>query len=115
MNPATVRRIISHEARTLRLPIGAACACGESDPVVLLASDPPLCFDCNARASGRSVIEHHHVGGKPCPIVAPVTRNVHARLTLVQQLTWRALGAAPASPEAIVIDLLALSVFGDEA
>jgi len=111
----SARRIVAHECRMLRLPEEAACtACGETDPVVLRAGEPVVCFNCNAASAGHLVIERHHIGGRPSPITAPVSRNVHARLTLVQQLTWEPLGAAPASPEAILIDLLALRALGDE-
>jgi hypothetical protein len=111
----SARRIVAHEARMLSLPPDAACSsCGEVDPVVLIAGEQVLCFDCSALSAGRSIIEHHHVGGRPSPIVSPVTRNVHARLTLVQQLTWQALDALPAGPEAILIDLLALQALGEK-
>jgi hypothetical protein len=111
----SARRIVAHEARVLKLPPDAKCEhCGETDLVVLRGGDPVMCFDCAAISEGRSVIEHHHVGGRPSPIVAPVSRNVHARLTLIQDLTWRALGALPGSPEVILIDLLALQALGGE-
>jgi hypothetical protein len=111
----SARRIVAHEARVSKLPPDARCDhCGEIDPVVLRAGDPVLCFDCAATSEGRSVIEYHHVGGRPSPVVAPVTRNTHARLTLIQDLTWRALGALPGSPEAILIDLLALRALQGE-
>lgn len=112
----SARRITAFEARVARLDVDARCIrCGTEDPAVLIpGSDPPRCFDHNAEHSGRSVVELHHVGGRPSPITAPVTRNVHARLTLVQDLTWRALSARAASPEAILIDLLALRALGGE-
>lgn len=112
----SARRIVAHEARVARLPVDARCVdCETEDPAILApGSDPVRCFDHNAEAAGRSVIEHHHVGGRPSPIVAPVTRNTHARLTLIQDLTWRPLGALPGSPEAVLIDLLALRALGGE-
>jgi hypothetical protein len=102
--------IAAAERRSARHPEGSACAdCGSVFSVWFAAgSDPVLCLECLARRQGRPTTEEHAVGGKPSPIVVAVGVNLHRLLSLTQDLTWRALGLAPGSPFAIIIDLLAL-------
>ncbi len=112
----SARRIIAEEARVARLPVGARCHdCETEDLVVLVPGSRPVrCYRDLAAAEGRPTTELHHVGAVPSPIAVLLDANLHRRLSLVQDLTWRALGARPASPEAILIDLLALRALGGE-
>jgi hypothetical protein len=111
-------RIVAEEARIATLPIGARCQdCETEDLTVLVPSSAPVrCYRDLAAAEGRPTMELHHVGGVPSPITVLVDANLHRRLSLLQALTWRALGAKAASPEAILIDLLALrALVGEKA
>jgi len=102
--------IVAAERRSSRHPPGAACADCKTILSLWLVegSDPVLCTECLARRGGRPTTEEHALGGRPSPVVVMIGLNLHRLLSLVQDVTWRALGVAPGSPIAIVIDLIAL-------
>lgn len=106
----SLKVIVAAERRSARHPIGAACVdCGTAFPLLLVeGSDHVVCVECLARREDRPTAEQHALGGLPSPIVVEVPIKLHTLLSLVQDLTWRALGVTPGSPQAILIDLLAL-------
>jgi len=111
----SARRIVAEEARIATFPVGARCQdCQTEDLTVLVSSHPVRCYRHLAAAEGRSTTEVHHLGAIPSPLTVIVDANLHRRLSLLQDLTWRPLGAKAASPEAILIDLLALRALQGE-
>ncbi len=106
--------IIASERHSSRHPIGAECVdCGTTFPVWLVADSDLLCCECLARREGRAPVELHALGGLTSPIVVEVGANLHRLLSLAQDLTWRAAGIAPGSPEAIATDLVAFLALKD--
>lgn len=71
--------------RAALLPPNAHCeVCGESDPVVLVASDVRqiLCADHHAIANGQEPLEGHHFAGRANDSrTILVSSNMHRRLT----------------------------------
>ena len=66
--------------------------CGETDPIVLDASNVYriLCMDHSAIRQGRSPIEEHHVAGRRYSAVTIyVPANLHERLTAMQRIRAR--------------------------
>lgn len=87
---------------------GACCAfCGTRDPVVLVFRSRPLaCRGCRLERRIARRLELHHLGGRPSSLTVEVDVNVHAWLSLYQQV-W--LGRVePGSPAAVLCDVLAL-------
>jgi len=117
MNPATLRALLAGERRRADAEFCIDCperSLDRIDPVVLVVgSRPSRCYWHSELAAGRSGLQLHHMGGKPSPLTLLVNANTHRRLSLLQDLTWRAAGIEPGSPEAILIDSLALVALGD--
>ena len=106
----SLRAIIASERRSSRHPEGASCVDCTTPLTVLfvVGSDPTICIECLARQQGRPTTEQHALGGLPSPLVVEIGLNLHALCTLAAEMTWRAWGFAPGSPEATFVDLLAL-------
>jgi hypothetical protein len=63
--------------------------CGETEPAALAATDGEVvCYECTAAASGRPVVEQHHIAGRHNdPTTAPLPGNAH-RLVSDEQRAW---------------------------
>jgi len=93
----------------MSLPLNASCSrCGDTEPLHLSRRMKRiLCRNCAAAVSGRRDFEEHHLGGRPSPIpTVPITPNLHARLTLLQEF-WK-YTHAPGSVYAVAFDAGAL-------
>jgi len=93
----------------MSLPFNASCKeCGDVDPLHLERRKRPiLCRDCDAVASGKRRYEEHHLGRRPSPVrTVPITPNLHADLTHLQEL-WR-YTHTPGSVYAVAFDAGAL-------
>jgi hypothetical protein len=93
-----------------RFPEHARCAdCGASNPLLLCPSGRLLrCYQCRLKHRGLSVLELHHLGGRPSTMTATVPANPHRLLTPLQEL-WRDV-AEPGSRQAQMFDLVLLRV-----
>lgn len=106
MSPKARFAMVRNRIR-LELPEGAVCSdCGDPEPLHLkYRRDEVRCHDCTARKTERSVVEEHHLGGRPSLIsTQPVTANDHTILSLLQSCFWRG-SHQPGSAYALGFDL----------
>lgn len=74
-----------------RVGVGARCEeCGESRPEALITgSNPKICFECQRRKQGRSVMDAHHVAAEAnSPVTIPVPVNDHRAELSERQNDW---------------------------
>ena len=72
--------LIEQEARldfrSRLFPPGATCACGISDPCLLiLRRMPAICYECNLLRRTHSRYELHHIGGHEARIAVLIRGN----------------------------------------
>ena len=59
-------------------PLDAACACGVTNPwLLVLARRPIRCYECRRRDCGQNPFEEHHIGGRASNLVVLVGANRH--------------------------------------
>ena len=64
--------------RARMFPPGAACSCGVTNPLLLVAGRrPAICYECTLLTRGRSRYELHHVGGADSWLVVRLPANRH--------------------------------------
>ena len=102
--------LIWNRAR-MRLPLGASCErCAAWNPLVLIESQPSLCYRCELKARGLSGHEDHHIGGRPSPFPpVPIDANLHRILSVFQEV-WRQRSVPPGHPVAAFLDFVFLVV-----
>jgi len=76
-DPQARRREVAYQRLGTRTPQCASCA--ESDPLALTGEHPDIvCYECQARAMGRSPVERNHPAGQHNdPFTTPIPGNDH--------------------------------------
>lgn len=100
---------VRQAARKRRIPAGARCTCGVSDPVVLEPWGKTWrCYECANPERKRPPQEAHHVLGKDVdPTVAPLNGNLHRQLSEMQRdLPAEIRARAPHDPLAFAITVM---------
>ncbi len=85
-----IRSIGRRARRAEKFPPDARCqSCGVSSPIVLVeGSDPLTCYQCQARANGKSGLEaDHFAGAANSPISFLLPANIH-RIYSDEQQDW---------------------------
>lgn len=86
--PDDIQRITRNTRRSQQFPPAGQCyLCGERDHHALVAgSDPVMCYECKARAEGKSGFERHHLFGRANSAFAVnLPANMHRRLSAMQE------------------------------
>jgi hypothetical protein len=107
----------AHDLRARLFPPGAGCACGVTNPLLLiLGRRPAVCYECDLRRRGRAPFERHHVGGSDSWLVLRLRANRHRLHDAAYQDVLERLPLTP--PERLWIELqlfLTLERLLDEA
>lgn len=92
-NPGPRDPIRAHARKAMaarRVGAGARCACGESRPEALIpGSNPTTCARCARERQGLTIMDNHHVAGKPNdPTTIQVPVNDHRAELNTAQYDW---------------------------
>jgi hypothetical protein len=112
MNEQTLTDLLCGlDRRRRQFSVGAACRCGEWNPLLLVyGSKPVRCRTCDLLRRGLDPFEEHHLGGRPSENTILIPANPHALLTFAQRI-WRDHWQ-PGSNEAYLFDHLLSRAFG---
>lgn len=78
-------------------PRDAACACGVTNPwLLVLVRRPIRCYECQLRERGRAPFEEHHIGGRAFNILVLLGANRHRLHDAAYQDVLERLPLSPA-------------------